>query len=138
MPVLDEAAEFATWPNDASFASGRIKDLIRHDFMLATENHLHPWREWPSSQEVNIANAVTNAILYDTSFDMILLDIKGKAATHMLIDFYGNYEFNYRANSHVAQFQQHSHQVYPATMAKVQQSKRLQTIKACSYSKSWR
>lgn len=135
VPVMDVLPPYATWPNDPSFSSGRIKDLIRKDFILATENHLHPWVEWYhtlTSSAVSEPNRNRNTAWTDSSFDMIILDIHGGDHTHILIDFYANYEFNYRADAQVAQFMTTTHQVYPATLSSVQQRKRMRTIKAAS------
>jgi hypothetical protein len=131
VPVLSNVPNFSLWPNDNSFSSGRIKDLIRKDFILATEDQTHPWTPM-FFHELGLASDIDQEKFYDRSFDCVLLDIHGGDHTNILIDFYGNYEFNYRADSNITMFQEPSHQVYPATMAAVQQRKRSRTQRAAS------
>ena len=127
-PVIDDSfIDTSVWPNDPSFSSGRLADVHRKDFVLATENDEHLWLEMGSD------GLTAQSSMIDNSFDIICVSINGVAnETALLIDIYANYEHTYRKDSGLNKFQTHSAQVLPSVLAMTQQRKRRKCVKAAS------
>jgi hypothetical protein len=123
IPSQIPIADVSTWPNDPTYSSGRIKDLIAKDFMLATEENEHPWVELFDNANVK---------KMDTSFDIVCLRLNGTATTNMLFDFYGNYEYCIRPGSALNMFQTLAPTLPPNKWMNVTYRKRLKTKKAAS------
>jgi hypothetical protein len=127
--LTDVIPDIASWPNDPSYSSGKLRDLYRKDFILATEDNEHQWKYNPG---VALAGAAQDEFVNDKSFDMIAVHVSGTADTRIMIDSYGNYETTYNPGTKENRFQTHSAQVSPKYLNSIQQKKRRKTKKAAS------
>jgi len=109
----------ATWANDPSFSSGRLRDIDKKDFILATENDEHLW-----------VTASDSYLLSDKSFDIIVVYVS--KMENVSVDFFGNYEMTFSPDSTVNMFQMKTNHVLPTTLAEAQISKRKKCSRAAS------
>lgn len=117
-PELTTAPALATWANDPSFSSGRLKDLHKKDFILATEQDEHLWRR---DNEGDVYG--------DPSFDIIMIYLSNML--NITADFYGNYERTYKSGD-LNRYQLKTNQVMPSTLARYQMMKRKKCTRAAS------
>jgi len=109
----------ATWANDPSFSSGRLRDIDKKDFILATENDEHLWLNKDDTNN-----------FYDKSFDMTVVCVSKMEQAS--VDFFGNCEMTFTPNSVVNVFQLKTNQVLPGTLAEAQIEKRKKCSRAAS------
>lgn len=129
-PVMhNQVPAVSTWPNDPSYSSGRIKDLVSKDFMLAPENPEHPFIDWAEPVTLEGRGYET---LYDVSFDIIVVKLVGITATNLLIDMYANYEASFRSNTQLNYYQTQTLQVKPAVLSATQNMIKLKRRKAAT------
>ena len=120
------------WANDPSFSSGRIKDLMRQDFILSTENVAHPWVNWPAAQNLIPTTADAHSPFHDNSFDVVVVKISGTEATNILMDFHGNHELSFSPGSQVNPYVSQNSQASPKMLSVSQIKKRHETLRAAS------
>lgn len=121
IPSATGVNSLGNWANDPSFSSGRLRDIDKQDFILATENDEHLWVD---NDPIDAKNR------QDRSFDIICLQVSEGA--NIMIDFFANYEKTFRATSEVNMYQLKSHHVLPSVMASAQIAKRALCNRAAS------
>lgn len=115
-PKFNAIPPLSTWSNDPTYVSGMLSKIHLKSFQLAPENPLHdfiPWDEMGASE-------TEHSVLYDTSYDVVLIKISGGPSTKVLMDGFFNQEQTFRANSQLNYYQTQTMQVAPATLQTVQ------------------
>lgn len=112
LPGVDAVADMA---NNATYCSGKLRDLHKHVFKLRPSGDEHKYKEipevikrsnyrdnWPFNDARATNNTGDEGSLVDDLFDAIHIRIHGSAATKLMCHVVANQELVYNENSNFA------------------------------------
>lgn len=116
------------WSNDPTYVSGELKRINKHSFQLAVENNDHPFIAWDEDGMMQLPDGFP--YIYDTSYDIVLVHIKGSVETKLMLDGFFNNEQTFRAGTQLNYYQTQTLQIAPAQLAAIQNRMKYKTRKA--------